>query len=59
MNEKINCLSSSSQFSPINPSQVLVTSGDCRTRVVEGTQVVQKFIGDDALYFSFMPKSTE
>jgi len=32
---------------------VLITSGDCRTRVVEATQVVQKFIGDDdddALY---------
>ncbi|KAL9277006.1 hypothetical protein ACSQ67_025426 [Phaseolus vulgaris] len=33
------------QFSPGDPSQVLITSGDCRTRVVEGTQVVQKFIG--------------
>ncbi|XP_014492046.1 uncharacterized protein LOC106754541 [Vigna radiata var. radiata] len=33
------------QFSPGDPSQVLITSGDCRTRIVEGTQVVQKFIG--------------
>ncbi|XP_027927177.1 WD repeat-containing protein YMR102C-like [Vigna unguiculata] len=33
------------QYSPGDPSQVLITSGDCRTRVVEATQVVQKFIG--------------
>ncbi|CAJ1798316.1 unnamed protein product [Sphenostylis stenocarpa] len=33
------------QFSPNNAAQVLITSGDCRTRVVDSSQVVQKFIG--------------
>ncbi|KAK7395319.1 hypothetical protein VNO78_15870 [Psophocarpus tetragonolobus] len=33
------------QFSPNNPSQVLVTSADSRIRIVEGSHVVQKFTG--------------
>ncbi|KAF7845505.1 WD repeat-containing protein 44-like [Senna tora] len=33
------------QFAPGNPSEVLVTSADSRTRIVEGSKVVHKFIG--------------
>ncbi|KAK7338677.1 hypothetical protein VNO77_19302 [Canavalia gladiata] len=33
------------QFAPNNPSQVLVTSGDSRIKVVEGSDIVQKFKG--------------
>ncbi|KAG2334982.1 hypothetical protein Bca4012_000092 [Brassica carinata] len=33
------------QFSPINPSEVLVTSADSRIRVLDGTELVQKFRG--------------
>ncbi|KAL1368315.1 hypothetical protein HN51_022469 [Arachis hypogaea] len=33
------------QFAPGNPSQVLVTSADARARIVEGSEVVQKFKG--------------
>ncbi|TKY66048.1 WD repeat-containing protein 44 [Spatholobus suberectus] len=31
------------QFAPNNPSEVLVTSADSRIRIVDGSQVVQKF----------------
>ncbi|CAN8257362.1 unnamed protein product [Cochlearia groenlandica] len=33
------------QFSPINPSEVLVTSADSRIRILDGTELVQKFRG--------------
>ncbi|KAL0709031.1 hypothetical protein Bca4012_016009 [Brassica carinata] len=33
------------QFSPINPAQVLVTSADSRIRILDGTELVQKFRG--------------
>lgn len=33
------------QFSPINPAEVLVTSADSRIRVLDGTELVQKFRG--------------
>ncbi|KHN16217.1 WD repeat-containing protein 44 [Glycine soja] len=33
------------QFAPNNPSEVLVTSADSRIRIVDGSQVVQKFKG--------------
>ncbi|XP_027351284.1 WD repeat-containing protein 44-like [Abrus precatorius] len=33
------------QFSPNNPSEVLVTSGDCRIKIVDGSDVVHKFKG--------------
>ncbi|KAL1210893.1 COMPASS-like H3K4 histone methylase component WDR5A [Cardamine amara subsp. amara] len=33
------------QFSPINPSEVLVTSADSRIRIFDGTELVQKFRG--------------
>lgn len=33
------------QFSPGNPSQVLVTSADSRIKVLDGSEVVQKFKG--------------
>ncbi|CAE6085562.1 unnamed protein product [Arabidopsis arenosa] len=33
------------QFSPINPAEVLVTSADSRIRILDGTELVQKFRG--------------
>nr|KYP47495.1 WD repeat-containing protein 44 [Cajanus cajan] len=33
------------QFAPNNPSEVLITSADCRIRIVEDSQVVQKYKG--------------
>ncbi|CAH8371149.1 unnamed protein product [Eruca vesicaria subsp. sativa] len=33
------------QFSPINPSEVLVTSADSRIRILDGTELIQKFRG--------------
>ncbi|CAH8318806.1 unnamed protein product [Eruca vesicaria subsp. sativa] len=33
------------QFSPVNPSEVLVTSADSRIRILDGTELVQKFRG--------------
>ncbi|KAF3544501.1 hypothetical protein DY000_02000078 [Brassica cretica] len=33
------------QFSPVNPSEVLVTSADSRIRILDGTDLVQKFRG--------------
>ncbi|ESQ40156.1 hypothetical protein EUTSA_v10012625mg [Eutrema salsugineum] len=33
------------QFSPINPTEVLVTSADSRIRILDGTELVQKFRG--------------
>ncbi|KAL0728733.1 hypothetical protein Bca4012_024826 [Brassica carinata] len=32
-------------FSPINPAEVLVTSADSRIRILDGTELVQKFRG--------------
>ncbi|MED6124787.1 hypothetical protein PIB30_062222 [Stylosanthes scabra] len=47
------------QFSPGNPSQVLVTSADARARIVEGSEVVHKFKGfknaDSQIAASFSP----
>lgn len=45
--------SSQSQFAPNNPSEVLVTSADSRIRIVDGSQVVQKFKGNDDADASF------
>ncbi|KAF7825678.1 WD repeat-containing protein 44-like [Senna tora] len=33
------------QFAPSNPSEVLVTTADCRIKIVESTKVVHKFQG--------------
>ncbi|KAK4270308.1 hypothetical protein QN277_023358 [Acacia crassicarpa] len=33
------------QFSPTNPSEVLVTSADSRIRIIEDSRVVHKFVG--------------
>ncbi|CAA7021217.1 unnamed protein product [Microthlaspi erraticum] len=33
------------QFSPINPSEVLVTSADSRIRILDGTELIQKYRG--------------
>ncbi|XP_010452082.1 PREDICTED: WD repeat-containing protein 44-like [Camelina sativa] len=33
------------QFSPVNPSEMLVTSADSRIRILDGTELVQKFRG--------------
>ncbi|KAK1428973.1 hypothetical protein QVD17_17814 [Tagetes erecta] len=33
------------QFSPLNPSEVLVTSADSRIRIIEGLHVIEKLIG--------------
>ncbi|KAK4767353.1 hypothetical protein SAY86_015103 [Trapa natans] len=33
------------QFSPSNPSEVLITSADSRVRIAEGADITQKFIG--------------
>ncbi|EOA26538.1 hypothetical protein CARUB_v10022596mg [Capsella rubella] len=33
------------QFSPVNPSEVLVTSADSRIRILDGSEVIHKFKG--------------
>ncbi|XP_010529833.1 PREDICTED: uncharacterized protein LOC104806565 [Tarenaya hassleriana] len=33
------------QFSPVNPSEVLVTSADSRVRILDGSEVIHKFKG--------------